>query len=1049
MILKAVLFAACVIAAAHAQTGPCVGPEAYRQSDGRDYRGFVNTTISGIPCQKWSSQTPHGHGTIVPDVINGIGDDNYCRNPTGASFAGCYTMDINVRFERCDIGRPCTTPITRPPNSVSFSPSSGAEIEDGMSITLTCLPKPCEMFYTLDGSEPTIQSTRYTRPVGTPASLGPFLLKSLTVFNDGTQAIERANYIKRAAVVTTVANLYPPATVVYPKPVLVSVLTTDPSVPIFIFLQNDAIPREYNGPFWVYATTAVTAVVGDNVLSSTYVVETSPRLPAFYPTSGTFYGSLQVVFIPTVSREEFYVRINGKNWERIESNSLTISSVGKTTLEVQSISVDFPASAIESAIYTIAPTSPPKCSPESGTYSSDVLVSCTIGNSSVPVEQLCISLEKDTQMQCTDTSQITLDAPGVYVVSATYYDAKFNPQLSMYTYNMVPRQLDKATVVPCGGNFMDELIVDSRSNDNVSFSFRSVGTTSSVKQIGASTALVTLVADRPALAVYDVFIASFKAMESAPLEPKTCITALYPLGAETLQTQWMRIPKALWTSSSNLTTRVANALRCANASLVEVQLIFDSYLLVRATPHRELCRSYTHRLYRVLEDMSASVGGGVSTETGVIPADELRQVPADQSITAEEIKCAAQCGPGARFVLPCNCTHEDATSASEVSQTFGVIVSFRAITPSPTVASAVDIRFDWLGTSRNVTAKAVLKKFGCGDLGYPLAFKSRDTATFTPRHAKHFVMCVDDGNGFHEIGSTDPLVVTMAEVAKTPSLYPCGGTFSTAIEINVTGILRSSKYSIDGGSWKPLTKQIKLPIQSYGMRNVISVVSEYVDPLTGVTTLSDSFVCVYRFGTTPSDMGALTYTFERTGDLSVDTHSKLEEARVRINVANTKGVPISVFVSNTTVCDNAPFSYGVVQQVGPAVSQQWASDAGFLLAASKNETERFTVCASQNTDPSRKVVVQPSSVAISPLALLINATCGDRCGPGRVCIAESLCGCVAKNGSLSLCGAAPVEVRSDSAMGIIVIAMLALVVPVLLGVLLFVGIRKYGSRQPV
>ncbi|XP_072180932.1 plasminogen-like [Diadema setosum] len=70
-----------------------------------DYRGYVNETVNGRTCQKWTSQTPWDH-TQLQDYPNvGLGDHNFCRNPDGGDWAWCYTTDPSVRYEYCDIGR--------------------------------------------------------------------------------------------------------------------------------------------------------------------------------------------------------------------------------------------------------------------------------------------------------------------------------------------------------------------------------------------------------------------------------------------------------------------------------------------------------------------------------------------------------------------------------------------------------------------------------------------------------------------------------------------------------------------------------------------------------------------------------------------------------------------------------------------------------------------------------------------------------------------------------------------------------------------------------
>ncbi|XP_053555980.1 muscle, skeletal receptor tyrosine-protein kinase [Bombina bombina] len=74
------------------------------KSRGRYYQGHINTTASGIPCQKWSQQLPHLHRRlpeVFPELFN---SENYCRNPGGESERPwCYTTDPTVRWEYCNV----------------------------------------------------------------------------------------------------------------------------------------------------------------------------------------------------------------------------------------------------------------------------------------------------------------------------------------------------------------------------------------------------------------------------------------------------------------------------------------------------------------------------------------------------------------------------------------------------------------------------------------------------------------------------------------------------------------------------------------------------------------------------------------------------------------------------------------------------------------------------------------------------------------------------------------------------------------------------------
>jgi len=71
---------------------------------GRYYQGYLNQTKSGLPCQKWDSDTPHSHSRppmVFPEVQD---SENFCRNAGGEEpTPWCYTMDSGVRWQHCDI----------------------------------------------------------------------------------------------------------------------------------------------------------------------------------------------------------------------------------------------------------------------------------------------------------------------------------------------------------------------------------------------------------------------------------------------------------------------------------------------------------------------------------------------------------------------------------------------------------------------------------------------------------------------------------------------------------------------------------------------------------------------------------------------------------------------------------------------------------------------------------------------------------------------------------------------------------------------------------
>ena len=74
--------------------------ERYSDHDGADYRGCQMKTRSGLFCQHWDAQVPHGH-KFTPDKYPEL-QHNYCRNPDGSETIWCYTSSDTKLWEYCD-----------------------------------------------------------------------------------------------------------------------------------------------------------------------------------------------------------------------------------------------------------------------------------------------------------------------------------------------------------------------------------------------------------------------------------------------------------------------------------------------------------------------------------------------------------------------------------------------------------------------------------------------------------------------------------------------------------------------------------------------------------------------------------------------------------------------------------------------------------------------------------------------------------------------------------------------------------------------------------
>eukprot|EP01083_Nonionella_stella_P228091 808640_1 len=101
--------------------------------DGIGYRGCQNRTEKGLPCQKWTSNTPHSHDRTSSNYPGtGLGNHNYCRNPDGGNTIWCYTTDPGTRYDYCRRMMtldPTTSPTSLPTHSSTTKPSASPTSE--------------------------------------------------------------------------------------------------------------------------------------------------------------------------------------------------------------------------------------------------------------------------------------------------------------------------------------------------------------------------------------------------------------------------------------------------------------------------------------------------------------------------------------------------------------------------------------------------------------------------------------------------------------------------------------------------------------------------------------------------------------------------------------------------------------------------------------------------------------------------------------------------------------------------------------------------------
>ena len=102
-----------------------------KSTKGRFYKGNANTTVDGIPCQKWSERRPHNHS------FTDMGEHNFCRNPHGEDETQVWCFTTDPEQERGN----CSVPFCPPLKALDFSLDNDEEADKNGSYTKATIQK--------------------------------------------------------------------------------------------------------------------------------------------------------------------------------------------------------------------------------------------------------------------------------------------------------------------------------------------------------------------------------------------------------------------------------------------------------------------------------------------------------------------------------------------------------------------------------------------------------------------------------------------------------------------------------------------------------------------------------------------------------------------------------------------------------------------------------------------------------------------------------------------------------------------------------------------
>ncbi|KAG5477173.1 hypothetical protein LSCM4_04390 [Leishmania orientalis] len=435
------------------------GTDVYFLPDGQDYRGRMNVTESGIPCQVRSSQTPHTH-QIALDPVTGAGHHNYCRNANGLQRPGCFATTPDGDYQFCEVEAVCTAgPFLKP--MVQFWPVSGTKMAaDGGSnyVTLRCDPPPCRIHYVL-GAEASASAASpvYAQPLLLEEST---TVKTYVMYDEAEPIRAQARYTvttTATAAPTRSIQFTPSDAVVYNCPIFVVLQGITSNSHVRLYWDDDFMSATTytGGALRLTKSTKIVAVVNSAYLvSASFKIDiTAPRLNV-YPPSGTYVGGVAVLVNDPQPPATYYMYVNrSTNWEPLSTLLFPWTAIGTSELDIRALHLKGIESA-QTVVYEVVPALPPTISPDpSVVHHRPVNVTCT-APLGVPA---ALSVYRDAAMQdavVEEVYSVLLSAPGAYTVMCTYADRVQATHATTAVLQLVAVPMQPPTFTPaCGAGF--------------------------------------------------------------------------------------------------------------------------------------------------------------------------------------------------------------------------------------------------------------------------------------------------------------------------------------------------------------------------------------------------------------------------------------------------------------------------------------------------------------------------------------------------------------------------------------------------------------------
>jgi hypothetical protein len=373
--------------------------------------------------------------------------------------------------------------LAPPPTAATptFSPVAGA-VPSGSTVAISTTTPGATIYYTTDGSDPTLSTTQYTAPITITAAMTIKAIAMASGFVNS--AVASADYTL-TVVPTAVTPTFSPGAGAVLSGTTVTISTTTAGATIY-YTTDGSTPgtssTPYTTPIAITAAVTIKAIAtasgfADSAMgSAAYTILPPAATPTFNPAAGALVAGTTVAISSTTPNATIYYTTDGST-PGTSSTMYTapIAITAAATIKAIATASGFASSAVGSAAYTILPpVATPTFSPGAGAVLSGTTVTISTTTAGATIYYT-------TDGSTPGTSSTPYTAP-IAITAATTIKAMAtasgfaNSAVGSATYTIVPPAATPTFSPLAGAVYSGTMVTISTTTANATIYYTTDGT---------------------------------------------------------------------------------------------------------------------------------------------------------------------------------------------------------------------------------------------------------------------------------------------------------------------------------------------------------------------------------------------------------------------------------------------------------------------------------------------------------------------------------------------------------------------------------------------